>query len=218
MCGRYTLFRLEQLLQSFPWLQLPADVRPRYNIAPTQPILAVRDETPDRLEYLKWGLIPAWATDASIGSRMINARAETLEQKPAFKSLLRRRRCLIPADGFYEWKRNEDGSKTAMHVRLKDGKPFMFAGLWDRWRGPDGSEVPSCTIITTAPNALMRSIHDRMPAIVPPTRLRDWLEGRAAQDVLGPYPADDMEATPVSRTVNNPRNESPDCIESPAAP
>jgi putative SOS response-associated peptidase YedK len=198
MCGRYTLFRLEQLLQSFPWLALPPGIQPRYNIAPTQPVLAVGSDDPGKLDLFRWGMIPSWARDAAVGNKMINARAETLAEKPAFRTALRRRRCLIPADGFYEWRREADGSKTPMHIRMRSEKPFMFAGLWDAWRSPEGKWIRSCTIITTAPNALVATLHDRMPAILPYDRCREWcsLASSATDLPAQPYPAEEMEAMP----------------------
>lgn len=216
MCGRYTLFRLEQFLQTFPWLALPPGVKPRYNIAPTQPVLGVTDDQADRLDFLRWGMIPSWAKDAAVGNRMINARAETLADKPAFRTALQRRRCLIPADGFYEWRREPDGTKTPMYIRLCSGQPFMFAGLWDAWRSPAGEWIRSCTIITTAPNELMQSLHDRMPAIIPPDRCADWLSlsPETGDLPMHPYPAEEMEAAPVSSRVNNPRNDDPEVLTS----
>jgi putative SOS response-associated peptidase YedK len=218
MCGRYTLFKLEQLLNLFPWLKLPTQVRPRYNIAPTQPVLALADETPTQLDYFHWGLIPSWAKDRAVGSRMINARAETLAAKPAFRALLRTRRCLVPADGFYEWRREPDGSKTPMYVRMKSAEPFMLAGLWDRWHDPTGGVIRSCTLITTTPNTLMQDIHDRMPVIVPPDRYQQWLEGSDAAPLLQSFPAEQMEAYPVSRRVNKPANDAADCVEAITSP
>src|SRR3954471_24884586 len=176
MCGRYTLINLAALTQAFPWIdEPPADDPSRYNIAPTQPIVAVANNRADRFEHFHWGLIPSWAIDPGIGNRMINARAETLAEKPAFRTALRRRRCLIPADGFYEWRKESDKTKTPMYIRLKSGEPFAFAGLWDVWHSPDGSVVPSCTIVTTVPNELMASIHDRMPAILPESDYARWI-------------------------------------------
>jgi putative SOS response-associated peptidase YedK len=227
MCGRYTLILLQDLKSIFPWIDGPEDssTPPRYNIAPTQPILAATNDVKPggraKFDYLLWGLIPSWAKDPKIGNRMINARAETLAEKPAFRTALRRRRCLIPADGFYEWRKNADGSKTPMYVRRKDGEPFAFAGLWDDWHDPagGGSQVRSCTIITTRPNALMAPIHDRMPVIVPAEKQRRWLaaqevEAAEVADVLEPCAADAFEARAVSTIVNNARNERPECIES----
>lgn len=222
MCGRYTLIRLQDILEKFPWIEhLPPGIVPRYNIAPTQPLLAIANDKPDEFTHLAWGLVPSWAKDPSIGNRMINARAETIAEKPAFRNALKRRRCLLPADGFYEWKA-EPGSKrkTPMRIRLKDGKPFAFAGLWEQWHDPagTGSELRTCTILTTAPNELMARIHDRMPVIVPPDRYRDWLAPGEAdpenlREFLGAYPAAEMQAEPVSTFVNSPKNEGPGCVE-----
>ncbi len=219
MCGRYTLFKLEQLLQRFPWIEVPpADAIARYNVAPTQPVLAVSNAEPDRFAHFHWGLVPPWAKDPSIGGRMINARAETLAEKPAFRNALRRRRCLVPADGFYEWRREPDGkTKTPMYIRMKSREPFAFAGLWETWRSPDGTSLPSCTLITGMPNEVVAPIHDRMVVILRPEHYQQWLDPgeRAPEDLaplLAPYPAAEMEAHPVSRTVNSPRNETADCI------
>jgi putative SOS response-associated peptidase YedK len=221
MCGRYTLIRLDDVLEKFPWIEhSPPDLVPRYNIAPTQAILAVANDKPDEFTHFKWGLVPSWAKDPSVGYKMINARAETIADKPAFRNALKRRRCLVIADGFYEWKK-EGKSKTPMHIRMKDGKPFAFAGLWETWhdRSGTGSEVRSCTLITTEPNELMEDIHDRMPAIVPQERYRDWLaagemDSDRAREMLSPYPAAEMEARAVSTYVNSAKNEGEKCIES----
>jgi len=213
MCGRYSLYKLEPLVRLFPSLAFPPVLKPRYNIAPTQPILALANDHPTQFDYFVWGLIPSWAKDRSIGNRMINARAESLAEKPAFRTALQRRRCLIPADGFYEWRKEPDGTKTPMYLRLKSGDPFMFAGLWDQWHGPNGEELRSCTIITTSPNTFVQDIHDRMPAIIPPDKYKDWLEGLDPEQLLQPYPPEEMEAHLVSRTVNNPRNETATCVE-----
>jgi putative SOS response-associated peptidase YedK len=229
MCGRYTLILLHDLKTIFPWITAhDPEPSPRYNIAPSQQILAatndVKPGSSAKFEFLHWGLIPSWAKEPSIGNRMINGRAETLAEKPAFRTAFRRRRCLIPADGFYEWRKNADKSKTPMYVRLKSHKPFAFAGLWEEWHDPLGaSQLRSCTIITTTPNELMKPIHDRMPAIVPEDEQRRWLGPGEAKpeelaECLRPYPAEKMEAVPVSRVVNNPKNESPDCIKSLADP
>jgi putative SOS response-associated peptidase YedK len=220
MCGRYTISKLEQILKQFKdILQLPSSLVPRFNVAPTQAIPVIANNHPDRMEMFHWGLVPSWAKDMSIGSRMINARAETLAEKPAFRTALVRRRCLIPADGFYEWRKEKDRKTTTpMHIQLKAGRPFAFAGLWDVWHSPDGSWLPSCTIITTRPNELMASIHDRMPAILLESAYAQWLcpdeqpaEPMAA--LLQPYPAEPMQAHPVSRQVNSPKNEGPSLIE-----
>ncbi len=217
MCGRYTLFKLDQFLKDFPNLDLPFDFQPHYNVAPTQVIPGIINRDPPRLEFLHWGLVPSWAKDPSVGNKMINARAETLATKPAFKSALQRRRCLIPADGFYEWRKEGRGLKTPMYVHLRSGKPFGFAGLWERWHSPDGSVLASATIITTGPNELMKGIHDRMPAIIHVQDYARWLaaeeqDAASFSDLLRPYPAEEMEAFPVSSRVNKPTYDSPDCI------
>lgn len=220
MCGRYTLVRVEDVIEKFPWIEHPQfDWSPRYNIAPSQPVLAVANDQPTRLVHLAWGLVPSWAKDPSVGNRMINARAETLADKPSFRTALKRRRCLVLADGFYEWQsRPGQKVKTPMLIRMRDHKPFAFAGLWDHWHGADGSEIRSCTIITTTPNELMRPIHDRMPAILAEDAHQAWLvagdaDPAAMARLLGPHPADAMEAMDVSRYVNAPGNEGPKCVE-----
>jgi putative SOS response-associated peptidase YedK len=166
----------------------------------------------------KWGLIPSWSKDPAIGDRMINARAESLAEKPSFRNAYRRRRCLVLADGFYEWKQNPAmKSKQPIYIRLKDNHPFAFAGLWELWKSPEGSEVRSCTIITTQPNSLMEPIHNRMPVILPPDAYDIWLatEDRQATQLNGllvPYPASEMIAFPVSRMVNSPQTDTPALI------
>ena len=219
MCGRFTFtIDLEDLLAAFPEFRPPAEWRPRYNIAPTQPVPVVINDGKNQIAHFRWGLIPFWAKDPAIGNRMINARAETLAQKPSFRAAYRRRRCLILADGFYEW-RKEPGrrGKTPYYARLTTGRPFAFAGLWELWR-PDDTPILSCTIITTAPNALLAPIHNRMPVILPRAAYAQWLdpvEQRPAtlQKLLKPYPAAEMVVFPVSTLVNDPRHDTPECIE-----
>ena len=228
MCGRYTLIRLADFTDMFPWIRAP-DISPaaRYNIAPTQSVAVVANELDPKVDFFHWGLIPFWTKDPSIGNRMINARAETLAEKPMFRTALKRRRCLIPTSGFYEWKKSPDGkTKTPMYIRMKGGKPFAFAGLWERWNSPDGSEVRSCTIITGKPNDLVRHIHDRMPVILPADLYKKWLNpAEVTAEKLDPFfqPISpyEMEAYPVSRAVNNPKVDEPDLIhpvEQSAAP
>ncbi|HEY7090573.1 MAG TPA: SOS response-associated peptidase [Tepidisphaeraceae bacterium] len=221
MCGRYTLIRLADFTDMFPWIRPPeAPATPsRYNIAPTQPVAVVPNDGRNRVDFFHWGLVPSWAKDPSIGNRMINARVEGLSEKPAFRAALRRRRCLIPASGFYEWKKSPDGkSKTPMYIRMRDHKPFAFAGLWEVWHAPDGLSLRSCVILTCPPNKLLESIHDRMPVILDPDDYQRWLEpAELESDKLAPilrsYPAERMEAFAVGRGVNSPKNESASNIE-----
>jgi putative SOS response-associated peptidase YedK len=226
MCGRYTLIRLADFTDMFPWIRTapPSEwTQPRYNIAPTQRVAIVPNDGRNEVDFFQWGLVPSWARDASCGSRMINARREGIAEKPAFRSAFRRRRCLVPASGFYEWKKHADGkTKTPMHIRMRDGKPFAFAGLWEVWRGPEGKKLSTCTIITGPPNDLVRDIHDRMPSILRPEHYHKWLDPdeaspEALTELLQPFPAEWMEAYPVGRAVNSPKNESPELIE-PAKP
>jgi putative SOS response-associated peptidase YedK len=218
MCGRFTLTVSARVLGELFHVPEPAGLAPRYNIAPTQQVLVARTGEEGReLAGVRWGLVPHWADDLSIGSRMINARGETVASKPAFRSALKHRRCLIPADGFYEWKKVGAGKQPHL-IRFGDGRAFAFAGLWERWLSRDGgAPVDSCTIITTTPNELLRDIHDRMPVILPPAAFEDWLrpEPLAAprlEELLRPYPDSEMEAFPVSRRVNSPAYDGPECI------
>lgn len=220
MCGRFTLtLDPGDLQQAFPDIQFPGDWTPRFNIAPTQPVAVIANQAAHRVDFFTWGLIPSWAKDPEIGSRLINARAETLAEKPSFRSAYRRRRCLILADGFYEWQEIPGAKgKQPMFIHLKDRSPFAFAGLWELWHAPDASTIYSCTIITTQPNELMQPIHNRMPVILPPAAYAAWLDPAERQPdslspLLAPYPAGAMAAYPVSRQVNSPANDSPACIE-----
>ena len=217
MCGRYTntgeirdiriQFNLDEIFSLFP----------RYNIAPGQnaPVIVNADGV-RRLAMMRWGLVPSWAKDPSIGNRMINARAETVAQKPAFKRLLGKRRCLVLADGFYEWRR-EGKRKFPMRIVLKDTRPFAFAGLWDAWKRAEGDELHSFTIITTEANELLRPIHDRMPVILDGESGAKWLdpeltEPRLLTVLLLPFASELMEAYEVSTMVNSPANDRPECI------
>jgi putative SOS response-associated peptidase YedK len=221
MCGRFTLTAdLNVVQDAFPFVQMPDGLRevyqPRFNIAPTQPVAVVANDGKDQLDFFVWGLIPFWAKDPGIGSRMINARAETLQEKPAFRSAFRRRRCLILADGFYEW-RKDAGGKTPMYLRLTNGKPFAFAGLWEAWNSPEGTEVLSCTIITTEPNELVATIHNRMPVILSEEAYSQWLQSGEMDpgslvELLKPHPSVAMQAYAVSPLVNNPSNDLPEAI------
>ncbi len=220
MCGRFTLTDPDvDLAVQFNLPEVP-DVHPRYNIAPTQPVAAVRLNTGSgqrELVMLRWGLIPSWAQDPEIGARMINARAETAAEKPAFRAAFRRRRCLVLADGFYEWQK-QDGPKQPIYIALRDRKAFGFAGLWEFWKDAEGKSIETCTLLTTEPNDLIRNFHNRMPVILSPEYYEPWLDPEVDDvDVLQPmlkaYPAEEMEAYPISRWVNNPDNEGPRCIE-----
>lgn len=219
MCGRFFIaLKYDDLEAAFPEFQPPAEWQPRYNIAPTQMVPVVANDGQQRISYFQWGLVPSWAKDPSIGNRMINARAETLAEKPSFRAAYRRRRCLVLANGFYEWQ-SEPGqrAKTPMAIRLRSGEAFAFAGLWELWR-PDDTPLLTCTIITTEPNALVAPIHNRMPVILPRSAYAVWLdpaerEPRDLQALLAPYPAAEMLAYPISTRVNNPANDEPVCIE-----
>ncbi len=192
------------------------DAGSRYNIAPTQDVLTVVGDAPPRAGFTRWGLIPRWAKNHSIGSRMINARAETVADKPSFRDTFRRRRCLVLADGFYEWRRTPSG-KRPMRIAMRSGEPFAFAGIWSIWDDPEGNRIPTCAIITTSANELLRPIHHRMPVILPRNMEGFWLD-RSIEDpsrlrsVLTPYPDDAMEAYEVSTLVNSVANDGPDLI------
>lgn len=217
MCGRFTIFAdPAQLAERFN-AALPAEgLRPRYNAAPTQDLPVILNEDERAIQLLRWGLVPFWAKDPAIGNRMINARAETLPEKPSFRTPLQKRRCLVLADGFYEWKKTEHG-KAPLRIGLKTGEPFAFAGLWETWKQPDGELLRTFTIITTPPNSLMEPIHNRMPAILLPEDEALWLDNSAGVigwlSALRPYPAELMTAYPVSPRVNSPRNDDPSVVE-----
>lgn len=218
MCGRYTMAPSNDDFESaWPDVVLDQPLPPRYNIAPTQSVPVILNTTPKKVTRIRWGLIPAWAKDPAIGSRMINARAESVPEKPSFKRPFARQRCLFLADGFYEWKQIPgQKARVPYHIRLQSGQPFAFAGLWDRWVSPAGEEILSGTIITTTPNPLMEPIHNRMPVLLSETGGKLWL---AAEDqtptglmsLLVPFPPETMEAWPVSARVNQPEYDQPDC-------
>ncbi|MBI4540202.1 MAG: SOS response-associated peptidase [Gemmatimonadetes bacterium] len=219
MCGRYTLTAdSDALLEEFGPARLLVVHKPRYNIAPTQeaPVLAAKDGQRYIVGF-RWGLIPYWARDPAIGNRMINARAETAARRPAFRRAFERRRCVVLADGFYEWTK-ESGGKWPMLVRLKAGGLFGIAGLWDRWRPPGGGQpFRTFTILTTDANDLLRPIHDRMPAVLPPEACDRWLDPRADPasllELLRPHASQELDVYRVSRLVNSPENDRPECVE-----
>lgn len=218
MCGRFTQHHSPgEIAARFGVTQTSLPIEPAYNIAPTQPVAVITQDGDRRLETHRWGLIPSWSRDPDLNKGLINARAETLAEKPSFKYALTRRRCLIPADGFYEWKKESSG-RQPMYMRLRDGNLFAFAGLWEEWQSPDGSPLRTCAIITVAPNELLAPIHNRMPAILTREQEAVWLDPtlRNPADVLPllqPYSAERMEAYPVSRRVNAPVANDPECIQ-----
>jgi len=219
MCGRYTItLQADKVQLELGIVSMPEDFSPRYNVAPSQPIAAVADSKERKAVWMRWGLIPFWAKDPSIGSRMINARAETLTEKPAFRNAFNKRRCLILADGFYEWQKGAGprGRSQPYLFKREDGKPFAFAGLWETWKPSDGEEVVSCTIITCPANDCVAPVHDRMPVILSGDGLWDWMdldEPEALMGLLKPYPSNKMVRFPVSTMVNKPDLDIPNLIE-----
>lgn len=218
MCGRFALTSgTAEIMKEFNIDQVTAGLSPAYNIPPGREITGVINDGKNRLVFFRWGFIPFWAKAASIGSKMINARAETITEKPAFIAAIKKQRCLIVANGFYEWKKKEN-SNVPYYIYLKSQHPFGFAGLYDVWTSPEGEEITSCTIITTNANELVNPIHNRMPVIIPKKNEELWLDPEVQNQeellsLLTPYPADEMEAHEVSPVVNYPTNNSPDCIK-----
>ena len=215
MCGRFSATNTFREIKIRWNLQGDFSFEPRYNIAPSQSVpVIIQGGRGFDAKLMKWGLVPSWSKDPSVGNRMINARAETLLEKPSFRDLVERRRCVIPADGFYEWRRDDD-RKVPVWFHLKSREPFVFAGLWDSWRHPKvGDALHSFTIITTEPNALMSPIHNRMPVICDEATGREWLErNHGPQSILRPWPAELMQAHDVSNFVNAPENDTPECIK-----
>ena len=222
MCGRFTLISPGEVLAEFFELVDTPDIEPRYNIAPTQAVGVVRQDR-DRgirgFDLMHWGLIPSWAKDPTIGNRMINARSETAATKPSFRSAVKYRRCLLPTDGFYEWKAIAGQKrKPPYFIRMADDRPFAFAGLWAHWEGLDGAAIDSCTILTTEPNEMMADIHNRMPVILAPKDFTQWLDpavqaADAVRPLLRSFPPAGMKAFPVNTTVNRPSNDTAACIE-----
>lgn len=220
MCGRFTLVtKLDDIAAEFGVSDFSISHGARYNVAPTQDVVVLLAENGERqLAKFRWGLVPHWAKEVNTRYSMINARAETLTEKPTYRRPFASQRCLVLADGFYEWQQTDDG-KVPMYIRLKSQRPFGFAGLWDAWEPPEGGDrLRTCTIITTTPNELLTPIHNRMPVILPQDAIDVWLRSNGAkpaelQELLKPYAASELEAYAVSRYVNNPANESPQCIE-----
>ncbi len=219
MCGRFTLISSVSDLQfrfGFGFAMESSELQPRFNIAPTQQVLAVTNDGTRQGEMMRWGLVPSWAKDIKIGNRMINAVSETAAAKPAFRSAFRRRRCLVLADGFYEW-RKEGKKRVPLYFTQKSGEPMSFAGLWESWKSPDGEWVRSCTILTTAANSFMEPVHNRMPVILSSETEPLWLDPMTdtpsnLEPLLGPAPTELLVVREVSPVVNSARSESPDCI------
>ena len=219
MCGRYRLSRRKQLVEEyFDTESDELEWTPRYNIAPSQPVPVIRQNPKEprrELSLMRWGLIPSWAKDASVAARMINARSETAGTKPAFRDPLTNRRCLIPADGFYEWVRTGK-VKQPYCFEVNDGELFAFAGIWDHWRDPNNNIVETCSILTTSPNALTSAVHDRMPVILDPDNYDIWLDPgmrdvATASEVLKPYLAQLMRCYPISTRINHVANDDEEC-------
>ncbi|MGE7760556.1 SOS response-associated peptidase [Peribacillus sp. NPDC097895] len=220
MCGRFTLFTdIEEIKERFEIQgSFDEEYQYSYNIAPSHSVLSViNDGTRNRLGYLRWGLIPFWAKDEKVGYKMINARAETIAEKASFKNAYKKKRCLIVADSFYEWKKTPE-RKIPMRIKLKNHAPFGMAGLWESWKSPEGISIYSCSVITTVPNELMTSIHDRMPVILKPEDEKDWLnpsinDAAYLQQYLKSFDSEQMEAFEVSTDVNSTKNNSPNLIQ-----
>lgn len=217
MCGRFALSaKTKQIEKLVPGLKSEIDFKPRYNIAPSQNILSVLNTKSTSIQYIKWGLIPFWSKDEKIGSKLINARIETLQEKPAFRNSLKSKRCIIFADGFFEWDKNTSTKKIPYFIRLKSQEPFAFAGLWDSWKDSDNNVINSCTIITTQSNELMKNIHNRMPVILQNELIPNWLSNdyfdlELIEELKEPYSSEKMEMYMVSSIVNSPMNDNPLC-------
>jgi len=221
MCGRFALnVDVTRLKDDFPWIEFPEDIGSSFNIAPTQQVLTVTNESKPGIEMLHWGLVPFWAKDTSIANTLINARGETIAEKPSFKHAFKRRRCIIIASGYYEWQKTADG-KQPVFIHFKDASHFAFAGLWEKWKDksdPAAEVLRSCTIITIAANEALKSYHHRMPVILKPDEIDRWLtpgeiNPEELQELIRPYPGDDFEVYKVSKAVNSPRNNDADLIK-----
>jgi putative SOS response-associated peptidase YedK len=217
MCGRYELHTHPAAIALAFGLAYPPEIRPRYNIAPMQQVPVVRLNAAGERELVqvRWGFVPRWAKDPSIGVKMINARGETVVAKASFRTAFRRHRCLLPADGFYEWQAQANGPKRPMRVGMSDGSVFGLAGLYERWLSPEGEPLDTCTILTTEANAQLMPLHDRMPLIVPPEAYEQWLDPAAAdaESLIAPFSAQPMTYWPVSTRVNSVKNDDAECIE-----
>ncbi|GAB4318986.1 MAG: SOS response-associated peptidase [Bacteroidales bacterium] len=220
MCGRFSFAPLRQILEERFDVKTDSSYKPRYNIAPTQKAAVISNADPGIVSWYRWGLIPSWAKDPSIGNRLINARSETVNEKPAFRKAFRSKRCLVLSDGFYEWQKINAGQKVPWFITLNDEPLFAMAGLWDEWTDAEGKAIRSFTILTTSPNRFMKQIHHRMPVILPREAEKRWLEGATAdelQTLLKPCPEERMNGWPVSTLVNSPANDFPE-IRDPVEP
>jgi putative SOS response-associated peptidase YedK len=229
MCGRFRLSKTDKEVMKQFGVEIDPDYSPRYNISPSQQVRvmkladdsgAARSATVAmQMHIQRWGLVPHWAKDVKIGYKMINARSETILEKPSFRTAFKKRRCLIPADGFYEWKKDGDSNSKAkqpFHFGMKDDSLFAFAGIWEQWKAPEGAVLETCAILTTSPNELVADVHDRMPVILPASQYALWLTAEAErverlQELLVPYPAEEMKKYPVSSVVNSPKNDMAAC-------
>ena len=218
MCGRFTLtMDVKELQEAFPGVDFGLALKPSYNIAPSHSVLTLSNQNPQKAVPFHWGFIPFWAKEKNIGYKMINARSETLTEKPSFKKPFQTQRCLILADGFFEWKK-EANAKIPMYIQLKEKKPFAFAGLWSKWLQADKTPLFSCTIITTAANDLLKTVHHRMPVIIQPEHYETWLDSSSQsvepiKNLLKPFAADAMTFYPVSTFVNSPKNNTAQCVQ-----
>lgn len=216
MCGRFSFSPLAKILEDRFDVKTDSSYKPRFNVAPTQKVAVITNNNPEIVSYLQWGLIPFWAKDKKIGNKLINARAETITEKPAFKNSFKRKRCLVLSDGFYEWKKINSKEKIPYRILMNDESLFAMAGLWDSWKDENGETIDSFTILTTTPNKLMAEIHSRMPVILPREHEKTWLGDSSPEELeklLVSYPESEMTAYPVSKLVNSPANDKPEILE-----
>ncbi|MCF8367633.1 MAG: SOS response-associated peptidase [Bacteroidales bacterium] len=216
MCGRFSFSPLAKIIEDRFDVKVDSAYKPRFNSAPSQNLAVISNQDPEHLSYYRWGLIPFWSKDPKIGNRMINAKAETITEKPSFKNCFKRKRCLVLSDGFFEWKKINAKEKIPYRILMRDENLFAMAGIWDTWKDPDGELINSFSILTISPNALMENIHHRMPVILNPNDEKKWLAETPEEelkDLLKPYPAEYMTAYPVSKLVNSPTKDSPEILE-----
>ena len=216
MCGRFSFSPLAKIIEDRFDVKVDSNYKPRYNSAPSQDIAVISNLEPDKLSFYKWGLVPFWAKDPKIGNRRINAKSETVSEKPAFRNSFKRKRCLIPADSFYEWKKISPKEKIPYRILLKDESLFAMAGIWDSWKTPEGEALHTFSILTTSPNKLMEYIHNRMPVILTRENEKKWLddlEPAILESMLKPFDESLMTAYPISKLVNSPTNDKSEIHE-----